>query len=147
MVFPLTQDAELDFDAYFSLESEKRLAILMEILSPGITKEGQEDLATIRDRITEKHHDIIKQRKKDKSIPEPTLMQELFTALSAGVKSMQTISDTQREQIDAQKLQRAGSEQQKVYSAGEGMDVVDTQQSSQVEKKTKKKRRHRCIIC
>lgn len=140
MGFPLTQDAELDFDAYFALESEQRLAILLSILSPGITREGQEDLAVIRERITQKHHEILKLRKTDSSIPEPTLMQELFAALSTSVKSMQKISDAQKEQIAAHEAQQAQNP-----GVGE-IHLVEEEEHFDSKKKTKRKKRHGCII-
>ena len=169
MGFPLTQDAELDFDTYFALASEQRLAILLDVLSPGITREGQEDFATIRNRITQKHHEIIQLRKKNESIPEPTLMQELFVALSSGVKAMQAISEAQKAKIEAQQKERAALGRQEpgaqasglqelaqpegAQSDSDGMNALDVEHAPDTADKSKRKshkhRHHkpRCIIC
>lgn len=166
MGFPRTQDAALDFDTYFAMSSEQRLAALMEQLSQRITPASQKDLQTIRERITNKHHEISEQRKHEPSIPEPTFMHELLTAFSTRVKTLKKVSDMQKKQIEAnQKKQEQKQEQEQekkqptrpcqirvhngqISIIDEGADeTISSKNTSKKEKKKKKKSYQRCVIC
>ncbi len=155
MGFPRTQDAALDFDTYFAMSSEQRLAVLMKQLSQRITPESQKDLQTIRERITNKHHEISEQRKLEPSIPEPTLMYELLTAFSTRVKTLKRVSETQKKQIDAnQKKQEQEKKQptrtQKILVHHGQISIIEEEAVEAVsnkDKKKKKKSHQRCVIC